>query len=993
MSVLSVLGMLAWCAAAVSLWLGARGHDGVVVRAYRWLAGAAALYCLGLISQQFIGGALNPAPGLSFADLPPLLALAVAAVGIGILTTAEREGDSSAQRLLSARSAGSAGPDGSDSAAGAGAGAGSGSGAGSGAGVSVLPGLADGYVMAVALLVIGWVTLFSAEFHRSGERPGTFLLALVHPLADLAVLGALLPMVTTAWRRVTLPYLSLLAVAVGDALAVGQRVAGGHLGVAAQLMPVVAALLLGVAPWRVTEGGWTRRTASSAAATVIAALAASVATVVVVVSGLAGAPVSGAALVVAGGAGVLVLAGRVFMLVRDNGVILGLWRESSRSLRDLANRTSDVVLVCDLEGTIRYSSQAIQDYGYAPGALVGRRLLDFVHPADRGAALAAVRLALGGYHPAGSAESPKSPGARSAEGSGRFPARVRAADGTWRHIESTVLRYQAPGEPIQMLVTARDVSDQVALRQQVTHLTFHDGLTGLPNRAYVEERARDVLAAAALAGERLARERLATAVSAADGLAADGLATAVSATDGLATAVSATDGLATAVSAADGLAADGLAHGAATGRPGVIFLDLDRFTAVNDSVGHGAGDLVLTQAARRLRAVVPVHDTVSRWGSDEFAVLIEHAGSVQEVTEIAERMVGAVAAEPFRVVGQQIALTASAGVALAEVAQPDSGDLDNQPGLVLRNADVAMSRAKDTGGDRVEVYAAHMHADAVRKLEIVSELQGAISNGEFRLQYQPIVDLATSRVTGAEALVRWRRGDKGNGDGEGRWVRPREFLGAAEESGLIVPLGEWVLREACAQGAAWRRSSWDVGVSVNLSAREITTPMFTTGVAAILADTGLPPEALTVEVNERILVEEDGLIIDRLADLHRLGVRIAIDDFGTGYASLAHLRQLPLDIIKIDPSFVAGLGHDDTLTLLTRTVVQVGRDLGLRVIAEGIEQPRQLIALREMGCGYGQGFLVAKPMAAPEVEALIRTAAGESDERIVSECETTRVSG
>jgi EAL domain-containing protein (putative c-di-GMP-specific phosphodiesterase class I) len=288
---------------------------------------------------------------------------------------------------------------------------------------------------------------------------------------------------------------------------------------------------------------------------------------------------------------------------------------------------------------------------------------------------------------------------------------------------------------------------------------------------------------------------------------------------------------------------------------------------------------------------------------------------------------------------------------------------------------VAMSRAKEAGGDRAEVYAAHMHADVVRRLEIVADLQRAISNGELTLQYQPIVELATSRVVGAEALVRWWRG--------GEVVAPREFLGPAEESGLIVPLGEWVLRQACAQGAAWRRASWDVGVAVNVSARQIAAPGFTARVAAILAETGLPSTALTVEVNERILVEEDGLIADRLAELHQLGVRMAIDDFGIGYASLAHLRQLPLDTIKIDPSFVAGLGHDDTLTLLTRTVVQVGRELGLRVIAEGIEQPRQLSALREMGCDYGQGFLVARPMAAPGVEALIRTsqeAAGEPNE-------------
>ena len=878
---MSVLGMLAWFAAAVSLWLGARRQASAFARGYRWLAGAAALYCAGLIIQQVLGSVLSPASGLSFADLPPLLAVAAAAVGIAMLTTAEKEKDGPGRRPSAGQLS-------------------DGSGSLESAATPVLPGLADGYVMAVALLVIGWVTLFSAEFHRSAERPGTFLLALIHPLADLAVLGALLPMVTTAWRRVMLPYLALLAVLAGDALAVGQRALGGHPGVAAQLLALVGALLLGAAPWRVAEAGWTRRASSSAAATIIAALTAAVATIVVIANGLAGAPASGAALVVAGGAGVLVLAVRVFMLVNQNGIILGIWRESSRNLRELASRTSDVVLVCDTDGVISYASRAVGDYGYAPGDLTGRRLLDFVHPEDRGAVLTASRLALGGR--AADQAADQAAGHGGAPGSaGRFPARVRAADGTWRHVESTVLRYQVPGAPRQIMVTARDVSDQVALRQQVAHLTFHDGLTGLPNRAYVEERARDVL-------------RDATA----------------------------------------------------TRRIGVIFLDLDRFTAVNDSIGHGAGDLVLAQAARRLRATVPVHDTVARWGSDEFAVLVENASSPAELAELAERLVGAISAEPFRVAGQQIALTASVGVAQAGRDSGTPDHPDDPTGLVLRNADVAMSRAKEAGGDRAEVYAAHMHADVVRRLEIVTGLQRAISNGELTLQYQPIVELATSRVVGAEALVRWWR--------DGEVVAPREFLGVAEESGLIVPLGEWVLRQACAQGAAWRRASWDVGVSVNLSGRQITAPGFTARVSAILAETGLPSTALTVEVNERILVEEDGLIADRLAELHELGVRMAIDDFGIGYASLAYLRQVPLDIIKIDPSFVAGLGHDDTLTLLTKTVVQVGRELGLRVIAEGIEQPRQLSALREMGCDYGQGFLVARPMAAPGVEALMRTA-------------------
>jgi len=856
---MSVLCMLAWFGAAAGLWFGAQATGEEQRRGYRWLAAAALLWCAGLVAQQ-IDGVLT---GLSFADLPSLLAVAAAAVGIVLLNT---------RRDVEDRS-------------------------------PALPGLADGYVMAVALLVLGWITLFGAEFHHSGARPGTFLLDLIHPLADLAVLGALLPMVTTAWRRATLPYLALLAVAVSDSLAVGQRVNGGHFSLAAQLVAILAALLLGTAPWseaapRLTAVSRVRLPgmASAGAATVIAALTACVATIAVVLNGLVDAPSVGLALVIAGGAGVLVLAARVFMLVRENGLVLGMWRESSRNLRELASRTSDVVLVCDLAGTIRYASSAVAEYGYTPAELAGRRLTDLVHPEDRQGAVTAVRLELA-----------------AAPGEGRFPCRVRAADGTWRHIEATALRYDVPGADGQMLVTVRAVRDQVALRQQVAHLTFHDGLTGLPNRAYVEERARDVLSAPST-----------------------------------------------------------VRSGA-----GVIFLDLDRFTAVNDSVGHGAGDLVLAQAARRLRAAVPGHDTVARWGSDEFAVLVEQATGPQEITEVARRLAGAVASEPFRVAGQAIALTASVGVALA------GADAD-QSAVVLRNADVAMSRAKDQGGDRVEVYQEHMHADAVRRVELVSDLQQAIANNELTLQYQPVVELATSRVVGAEALVRWRRA--------GEQVPPEEFLRAAEESGLIVGLGEWVLREACAQAAAWRRAGWDIAISVNASERQITAPSFLAIVSELLAEHDLPAAALTIEVNERILVEDAGLVMDCLAALRDLGVRLAIDDFGTGYASLANLRQLPADIIKIDPSFVDGLGRDDTLALLTRTVVQVGRELGMQVVAEGIEQPRQLTALREMGCGYGQGFLVARPMAAPGVEALIRTGVAP-ETAVVSACETSPAIG
>ena len=632
-----------------------------------------------------------------------------------------------------------------------------------------------------------------------------------------------------------------------------------------------------------------------------------VAASVVIVNGLASAPATGLALVIAGGAAVLVVGIRIFMLVRENSVAVRMWRESADGLRDLADRTGDMVLICDLDGTITYASPAASGFSYPPEALVGKDLVEFVHPEDVAATRAAVQQVLVLAESAAMGDSAE-PGA--AGDTGRFSCRLRAVDGTWRHVECAVLMYRQPAEPAQMLVTARDVSDEVALRQQVAHLTFHDGLTGLPNRAYVEERAREALAVP---------ER---------GIPDD----------------------------ADTTGAERRSR-----RAGVIFLDLDGFTAVNDLVGHGAGDLVLAQAARRLRAVVPAQETVARWGGDEFAVLMENATATQEIVELAERLAGTIAGEPFRVADREIGMTASVGVALAN---------ESPPGVVLRNADVAMARAKDTGGARVEVYAAHMHADVVRRLDMASDLQRAIAREELTLQYQPIVELASSRVTGAEALIRWWRGDEA--------VPPRAFLAVAEDSGLIVPLGEWVLRKACAQGAAWRAASWDVGVSVNVSLRQLNAPQFPAQVAAALAESNLPPGALTVEVGERMLVEDAGLVADRLAELRDLGVKLAIDDFGIGYASLAHLRQLPVDIVKIDPSFIAGLGQDPTLTLLTRTIVQVGRDLGMQVVAEGIEQPRQLAELREMGCGYGQGFLVARPMAASGVEALIRTATGTS---------------
>jgi diguanylate cyclase (GGDEF)-like protein/PAS domain S-box-containing protein len=326
---------------------------------------------------------------------------------------------------------------------------------------------------------------------------------------------------------------------------------------------------------------------------------------------------------VVAGTTLLALALRALGLLRRENSAVWIWHESRQRFRELADRTTDVVLLCDLSGVIRYASRAVAGYGYTPEGLVGTPLADLLHPEDRSGGTRAVRRAV----------------TDAVNRVGRYPCRVRAADGTWRHVESTVSRFREPGGPAQLLVTARDVSAQVALRRQVTHLTFHDGLTGLPNRAYVEQRVREA----------------AGPVAPAPGTASPAPSVA-----------------------------------------GVILLDLDRFAAVNAAVGHGAGDVLLAQVGRRLRAAVPPQDTVARWGGDEFAVLIEGTVSAQEIADMAERLARSVASSPFRAGEADVSMTACVGVAL-----PGEG----QAGTLWRNADMAMSRAKERGESRVEIYA------------------------------------------------------------------------------------------------------------------------------------------------------------------------------------------------------------------------------------------------------------------------------------------------
>jgi diguanylate cyclase (GGDEF)-like protein/PAS domain S-box-containing protein len=390
----------------------------------------------------------------------------------------------------------------------------------------------------------------------------------------------------------------------------------------------------------------------------------------------------------------------------------------------------------------------------------------------------------------------------------------------------------------------------------------------------------------------------------------------------------------------------------------VYFLDLDRFKRINDSLGHGAGDAVLREVAERLASVVRPEDTVARFGGDEFTILCESVGGVLEAVAIADRLQRPLR-NPLSLGGAELRLSASIGVALVEA--DDNGDGQH----LIEDADAAMYRAKERGGARTELFDSAMRENAVRAMRIEQELQRALEEGELRLHYQPSVDLATGQVVGAEALVRWEHPKRG-------LIVPDRFLGVAEETGLIVPLGTWVLGEACRQLAEWqgRPETAHLHLSVNLSARELTHPDAVSTVLSAVRESGIDPRSLTIEVTESTAMADGDTGFRALRDLSGVGIRVAIDDFGTGYSSLEQLRRMPVDIVKVDRSFVSGMAADSTDREIVAAVVGMGRALKLCVVAEGIETPEQADALRELGCDIGQGFLYAKALPAAELEEL-----------------------
>jgi diguanylate cyclase (GGDEF)-like protein len=386
-----------------------------------------------------------------------------------------------------------------------------------------------------------------------------------------------------------------------------------------------------------------------------------------------------------------------------------------------------------------------------------------------------------------------------------------------------------------------------------------------------------------------------------------------------------------------------------------MFIDVDGFKHVNDTFGHAAGDQFLRIIAARLTSVVRETDTVGRLGGDEFLVLVEGESISAGPELVAERLV-AVLREPFELdgaLGRPQSCSVSIGIAVGQRATAEE---------LLRDADLAMYQAKQAGKDRYVLFEESMQADSADRIELETDLSDALAKNEFFLVYQPTFDLRTQRVTGVEALLRWAHPERGV-------IAPDVFIPLAEENAMIIPIGRWVLEQACRQAAAWHAVGHRIGMSINVSARQLERDEFVTEVRRALEDNGLPSEALTLEITETVLMRDANAAAIRLRALKELGVRIAIDDFGTGYSSLAYLRQFPVDALKIDRSFMAGISTSPEAGALIHTLIQLGKALGLETLGEGIEEHAQLEQLKREECDSGQGFLFARPL---DVQAVTR---------------------
>ena len=393
----------------------------------------------------------------------------------------------------------------------------------------------------------------------------------------------------------------------------------------------------------------------------------------------------------------------------------------------------------------------------------------------------------------------------------------------------------------------------------------------------------------------------------------------------------------------------------------ILFIDLDRFKNINDTLGHGAGDIALIEIAQRLRACLREADTVSRLGGDEFLVLIESASRSANFAEVAQKILAAVA-RPLFVESQEFHLSASIGISTFP------GDGDDAQGL-MKNADIAMYRAKELGKNNYQFYSTVINVHSLEHVALEADLRHALERNEFVLHYQPKIDIGSNRVVGMEALVRWQQ--------QGRdLIAPSRFIALAEETGLIVAIGEWVLKTACAQNKAWQEQGLaPLRVAVNLSMRQFTHERFLQDIARVLDETGMDPLWLELEITETMVMRDPQNSIKLLHGLKAMGIRLSIDDFGTGYSSLAYLKRFPLDSVKIDREFIHNLPTDSDDAAIAQAIIAMAHSLRLKVVAEGVESAQQLQFLRDNGCDEMQGYYFSKALPAEQFRCFLRSVA------------------
>jgi diguanylate cyclase (GGDEF)-like protein/PAS domain S-box-containing protein len=493
--------------------------------------------------------------------------------------------------------------------------------------------------------------------------------------------------------------------------------------------------------------------------------------------------------------------------------------------------------------------------------------------------------------------------ALSAHLAGRTPdfeseLRMRHRDGSWRWVltRGLAVRNEA-GEPYRMAGSQSDITSRKEAEERLLHDAFHDCLTGLPNRALFIDRLGMAIAHA--------KRRLSYTYA-------------------------------------------------------VLFIDLDRFKNVNDSLGHSAGDELLIAVARRLESCLRPGDTVARLGGDEFSILLDEVADVDHAVQVAQRLHREMA-RPFKVRGHEVFVTLSLGITLGA-----GGDYD-RPEDVLRDADTAMYGAKSSGKARDAVFDQDMHDRAVALLELETDLRRAIERAEFEIYYQPIVSLDSGRIDAFEALLRWRHPRRG-------LLHPNGFVPVAEDTGLIVPIGWWVLREACSQLADWQAlpaGGEHLAVTVNLSSKQFMQADLVERIQGILSETGVRPDSLRLEITESTIMGQAEDAIAKLLALRGFGVKLYIDDFGTGYSSLSYLHRLPVDALKIDRSFISEMDGGGERSEIVGTIVTLARTLRMDVAAEGIETAEQVSRLRALSCHYGQGYFFSKPLARAAASGLI----------------------